>query len=77
MCPYQWRLLYGCKGSWASPKMSKIKWSNIYCCVNASLIKNALERIHLEEEFVKNQLLIAGRLTVASHCVCLLKLSVH
>ena len=42
-----------------------MKWSNIYCCVNFSFIKNALEHVlvHLEDEFVQNQLLIAGGLT--------------
>ena len=46
-----------------SPKFQKIKWSNVYCCVNISLTRNALEHVHLEDEFVQNQLLIAGRLT--------------
>ncbi len=32
-------------------------------CVNILLTKNALEHVHLEDEFVQNQLHIAGRLT--------------
>ena len=30
---------------------------------NISLTKNVLEHVHLEDEFVQNQLLIAGQLT--------------
>ncbi len=36
---------------------------NMYYCVNILLTKNALEHVHLEDEFVQNQLHIAGRLT--------------
>ncbi len=35
----------------------------MYYCVNIFLTKNALEHVHLEDEFVQNQLNIAGRLT--------------
>ncbi len=35
----------------------------MYFCVNILLTKNALEYVHLEDEFVQNQLHIAGRLT--------------
>ncbi len=52
-----------CKGSSASPIMSKNVWSNMYYCVNILLTKNALEHVHLEDKFVQNQLHIAGRLT--------------
>ncbi len=31
----------------------------MYYCVNILLTKNALEHVHLEDEFVKNQLHIA------------------
>ncbi len=43
-------------------------WSNMYYCVNILLTKNAFEHVHLEDEFVQNQLHIAGQLTrFASH----------
>ncbi len=32
----------------------------MYYCVNILLTKNVLEHVHLEEEFVQNQLHIAG-----------------
>ncbi len=32
----------------------------MYYCVNILLTKNALEHVHLEDEFVQNQLHIAG-----------------
>ncbi len=32
----------------------------MYYCVKILLTKNALEHVHLEEEFVQNQLHIAG-----------------
>ncbi len=51
------------KGSSASPIMSKHEWSNMYYCVNILLTKNVLEHVHHEDEFVQNQLHIAGRLT--------------
>ena len=53
-----------------------------YCCVNISWTKNVLEHVHLEEEFVQNQLLITGQLdfllihSCSVTCICLLKLSV-
>ncbi len=53
------RFLYDCKGSSASPIMSKKLWSS----VNILLTKNAFEHVHLEDELVQNQLHIAGRLT--------------
>ena len=45
-----------------------LKFQKLNCqiytgCVNISLVKNALEHVHLEDEFAQNQLLIAGRLT--------------
>ncbi len=35
----------------------------MYYCVNILLTKNALEHVHVEDEFVQNQLHIAGWLT--------------
>ncbi len=43
--------------------VKKNVWSNMYYCVNILLTKNALEHVHLEAEFVQNQLHISGRLT--------------
>ena len=40
------------------PQKCKKLNSQIYCCVNISLTKNALEHVHLEDELVQNQLLI-------------------
>ncbi len=34
----------------------------MYYCVNIILTKNAVEHVHLEDEFVQNQLHIAGQL---------------
>ncbi len=43
--------------------MAKNEWSNMYYCVIILLTKSALEHVHLGDEFVQNQLHIAGRLT--------------
>ncbi len=37
---------------------------NMYYCVNILLTKTVLEHVHLEDEFVQNQLHIAGQLTL-------------
>ncbi len=60
----------GPEDSGASPIMSKKKLLNMYYCVNILLTKNALEHVHLEDEFVHNQLHIAGQPTrFPSHTV--------
>ncbi len=35
----------------------------MYYCINILLTENGLEHVHLKDEFVQNQLHIAGRLT--------------
>ncbi len=65
--------------------MSKHVWSNMYYCVNILLTKNVLEHDNLEDEFVQNQLHIAGQqdsisfsyIPVASQCISLLKPSIY